>query len=47
MAARLEVLLGRVVSACHQHAFFRRPESPPSAGTQPSSSPPELSQLSK
>ena len=23
MAARLEVLLGRVVSACHQHVFFR------------------------
>ena len=24
MAARLEVLLGRVVSACHQHAFFKQ-----------------------
>jgi biopolymer transport protein ExbB len=22
-SARLEVLLGRVVSACHQHVFFR------------------------
>ena len=24
MAARLEVLLGRVVSACHQHVFYKQ-----------------------
>lgn len=33
MAARLEVLLERVVSACHQHVFFRTQEavSPPTS----------------
>ncbi len=44
-AARLEVLLGYVVSACHQHAFFRHTERPVAPPEEKRPTPPELSQM--